>query len=86
MMETETPSIPREAPTYWLTRFFILRLLGFVYFFAFLSLAIQVLPLIGSNGLLPATSFLHSVQNYFGSKAGAVVTGASAGLLFNFSL
>jgi len=39
---------------YWLTRFAILRLLGFVYFFAFLSLACQVLPLIGSDGLLPA--------------------------------
>ncbi len=45
-------------PSYWLTRFLILRLLGFVYFFAFLSLATQVLPLIGSDGLLPADRFL----------------------------
>src|SRR5262249_6314513 len=29
-------------PTYWLTRFVLLRLLGFVYLFAFLSLATQV--------------------------------------------
>src|SRR2546421_6587567 len=72
-METHTQTIPREASTYWLTRFFILRLLGFVYFFAFLSLAMQVLPLIGDNGLLPAASFLHSLQNYFGSKTRAFI-------------
>ena len=33
-----------KQPTYWLTRLLILRLLGLVYFFAFLSLALQVLP------------------------------------------
>jgi lipase maturation factor len=55
-------------PTYWLTRFVILRLLGVVYFFAFLSLATQVLPLIGSHGLLPAGPFLDRVGDYFGSR------------------
>jgi len=40
---------------YWLTRFVFLRLLGIIYFFAFLSLVNQVIPLIGENGLLPAT-------------------------------
>jgi len=55
-------------PTYWLTRFVILRLLGFVYLFAFLSLATQVIPLIGSNGLLPAGSFLQRAGAYFGSR------------------
>ena len=44
--------------SYWLTRFLILRLLGFVYFAAFVSLAVQVLPLLGSNGLLPAQDWL----------------------------
>lgn len=48
----------KEKPQYWLTRFVFLRLLGFVYFFAFLSLATQVIPLIGENGLLPAKNFL----------------------------
>ncbi len=55
-------------PSYWLTRFVILRLLGIVYLFAFLSLATQVLPLIGSNGLLPAGLFLQRASNYFGSR------------------
>src|SRR5205823_4399838 len=55
-----------RAP-YWLTRFVILRLLGLVYFIAFLSLAQQVLPLIGADGLLPARLFLDRVQTHFGS-------------------
>lgn len=53
---------------HWLTRFLILRLLGFVYFFAFLSLATQVLPLIGHDGLLPADAFLDRVASAVGSR------------------
>ena len=56
-----------KRPTYWLTRFVILRLLGFVYFFAFLSLARQVLPLIGSHGLTPVGQFLENAREYHGS-------------------
>jgi hypothetical protein len=56
-------------PAYWLTRFLILRLLGLVYLVAFASLAAQVLPLIGRDGLLPATSFLDRVAAHFGSRA-----------------
>jgi hypothetical protein len=63
--------VARPAPTWWLTRFLILRLLGLVYAFAFLSLATQVLPLIGSHGLLPASAFLERVAEHFGSKAAA---------------
>lgn len=55
------------APSYWLTRFVLLRLLGLVYFFAFLSLATQVLPLIGSHGLLPVPLFLERAGKHFGS-------------------
>jgi hypothetical protein len=40
--------------SYWLTRFVILRLLGFVYAVAFLVAAQQLLPLIGEHGLTPA--------------------------------
>src|SRR5262249_10225991 len=57
----------RARPSYWLTRFVILRLLGFVYFFAFLSLARQVVPLIGHAGLLPAGLFLGRVRENQGS-------------------
>src|SRR6185295_2781113 len=55
------------APSFWLTRFVLLRLLGLVYFFAFLSLATQVLPLLGSHGLLPVPLFLERVGRHFGS-------------------
>ncbi|HWB59228.1 MAG TPA: lipase maturation factor family protein, partial [Chthoniobacteraceae bacterium] len=47
--------------SYWLTRFIILRLLGFVYLAAFVSLAVQVLPLIGSHGLEPAQDYIARV-------------------------
>jgi hypothetical protein len=61
--------LPREAATYELTRFAILRLLAFVYLVAFWSLARQVEPLIGSRGLLPASSFVESMRGELGSGA-----------------
>jgi hypothetical protein len=62
------PFPARPRPTYWLTRWLILRLLGFVYCFAFLSLATQVLPLLGHDGLLPADRFLERVAQHHGSR------------------
>jgi hypothetical protein len=56
---------PTGSEEYWLTRFVLLRLLGFVYFIAFLSLANQVLPLIGSRGLLPAARLFESDASFF---------------------
>ena len=56
--------------SYWLTRFVILRLVGLVYLAAFVSLARQVLPLLGSRGLLPAQDFLTLVRGRFGSATG----------------
>ena len=69
---------------YWLTRFVLLRFLGFVYFFAFLSLATQVIPLMGENGLLPATNFLDAVRSQFPTTQGAfgIEQGPSIGQLF----
>lgn len=57
----------------WLTRFVILRLLGFVYFAAFVSLAWQVRPLLGSRGLTPAERYLPRLQNYEGGREKAIV-------------
>jgi hypothetical protein len=57
-------------PTYWLTRFVILRLLGIIYAVAFLVAINQVVPLIGSNGLLPLGNYLNQVSAALGS-AGA---------------
>jgi len=63
----------KETKGYWLTRFVLLRLLGFIYFFAFLSLATQVIPLIGENGLLPADDYLDAIGSRFPSKIDAFV-------------
>ena len=72
-METEHgPDKPQHPKsTYWLTRFVLLRLLGAVYAVAFLIAAQQLVPLIGSHGLLPVGSFVDRVTAYFGSTWGA---------------
>ena len=59
--------------SYWLTRFVILRLLGFVYAVAFLVAAKQLVPLIGENGLTPATHFLNMVQTQLGSRSAGML-------------
>jgi hypothetical protein len=68
-VQTDEPALPAAIakPTYWLTRFVLLRLLGLVYAVAFLVLINQVRPLIGSDGLLPVGLFLERVRSYFGS-------------------
>ena len=70
---TETAALPPAKPTYWLTRFVILRLLGAVYLVAFLAAARQVVPLIGSHGLLPVSLFLDRVHNAYGSSSAGFV-------------
>jgi hypothetical protein len=57
--------------SYWLTRFVILRLLGFVYAVAFLVAAQQLVPLIGAHGLTPAAHFLERIRPQFESSAQA---------------
>lgn len=56
--------------TYWLTRFVILRLLGVVYAVAFLVSIHQILPLIGSTGLLPVSTYLRHINDAIGPSAG----------------
>lgn len=66
-------SLSWRTEDYWITRFAMLRLLGFVYAVAFLILINQGLPLLGSEGLTPATNFLSNhaqehnslIQAYF---------------------
>jgi hypothetical protein len=60
-LEQENP------PTYWLTRFMILRLLGVVYAVAFLVAINQLVPLIGNHGLLPVGNYLNLVSHSLGS-------------------
>jgi hypothetical protein len=73
---TEVRTIPpagTAGDSYWLTRFVLLRLLGAVYAVAFLVAAHQILPLIGSHGLLPVDSFLSRVQELLGSPLAGFV-------------
>ena len=57
----------RAGPTYWLTRFVLLRWLGIVYLFAFFAAARQLVPLIGADGLTPARLFVNAVRDDTGS-------------------
>src|SRR3954465_12917129 len=50
-----------EAPSYWLTRFWLQRSLGLIYFIGFLILLNQFRALCGSRGLLPVRLFLKRV-------------------------
>ena len=56
-------------PTYVLSRWLFLRLLGLVYLIAFASLAAQVRGLIGEHGLLPVGEYLERVRESYGDGA-----------------
>jgi len=71
------------STTYWLTRFMILRLLGIIYAVAFLVAINQVIPLIGSNGLLPLPYYLEYVRNALGSETSAFIRLPSIFWFFN---
>src|SRR5262245_28688841 len=59
----------RQTPSHVLTRWLFLRLLGFIYFFAFASFAVQITGLIGSHGILPIENLLREIQSNYGSRA-----------------
>ncbi len=61
-----------NRPTYWLTRFVILRLLGLIYAVAFLVLINEIVPLIGSDGLLPVGIYLKQISDAISSTDGFV--------------
>ncbi len=65
-----TFSIGRDSapPSYDLSRWVFLRLLGLIYFVAFLSLRVQIVGLIGANGILPAASYLHVIWSRLGTE------------------
>lgn len=67
----EASQTSANQPTYWLTRFVILRLLGVIYAVAFLVLINQILPLIGSDGLLPVGNYLRDISRSLGSNVAA---------------
>ena len=61
-------SLQGHRSTYWLTRYVMLRLFGFIYAIAFLVAINQILPLIGSHGLLPVSNYLNQVTFALGSR------------------
>ncbi|MBV9008264.1 MAG: lipase maturation factor family protein [Verrucomicrobia bacterium] len=63
--------LARGGAEYRLTRFVILRLLGFVYAIAFLVAINQLVPLIGHHGLTPADQYLELLRTHFGSSNAA---------------
>ena len=61
--------LSQEPPRFALSRGLFLRLLGFVYCVAFVSLAPQLAGLVGSDGLLPAAGYLERAYELWGSDA-----------------
>ena len=55
--------------SYIIARWLFLRLLGIIYFIAFVSLLVQLSGLIGSNGILPAENFLEAVRAGSGAES-----------------
>jgi hypothetical protein len=60
---------PPEPPTYLLSRWLFLRLLGAVYLIAFASLAVQITGLVGDHGIMPARPFLMEAHSLYGRDA-----------------
>ncbi len=56
----------REPTTYALVGWLFLRSLGCIYLIAFVSFGVQIVGLIGSNGILPAADFLQAVRERLG--------------------
>lgn len=66
-----TAWLEAQSRHYWLTRFIILRWVGFIYAVAFLCAAQQIVPLVGEHGLLPAGNYLDAVEHHARSRSGA---------------
>jgi lipase maturation factor len=60
-----SPSLVTFAGSRWL----FLRLLGVIYFIAFVSLAVQIAGLVGEHGILPVGEFLARVHQRYGASA-----------------
>lgn len=62
-------SIPPTTPRFALSRTFFLRLLAVVYLIAFGSLAVQIVGLVGTDGLLPVREYLDNARNALAPRA-----------------
>jgi hypothetical protein len=66
-----------DGSSFVLTRFLVLRLLGGVYFVAFLSAFVQGRALIGEHGLLPLQGYLTAVARVSGSRVAGFLSAPS---------
>lgn len=57
-----------ERTTLYFSCWLFLRVLGCIYFIAFLSLWVQIHGLVGSNGILPAEQYLAAVHQQIGTR------------------
>lgn len=60
---------PSTQISYYYTRGLFLRALAIVYFFAFASLAMQIIGLVGKQGILPAANFLSRIGEHIQTQA-----------------
>lgn len=58
-----------KRPTYHLASWLFIRGLGVIYLIAFTSLAVQVIGLLGSHGILPVSDYLSAWQRQLGASA-----------------
>jgi predicted DCC family thiol-disulfide oxidoreductase YuxK len=58
-----------RPPTYFWTRKWFLRSLGAIYLIAFISLWVQVIGLVGAEGILPVNQFLSAAYSQIGLHA-----------------
>jgi lipase maturation factor 1 len=58
-----------DRPTYYHARRWFLRTLGLIYLFAFVSFWTQADGLVGSEGIMPVTTWLDQERSHFGSEA-----------------
>ncbi len=72
-IEFQTTIQEPKPATYWLTRFMILRLLGVIYAIAFLVAINQLVPLIGSDGLLPVGIYFKQIREALGSTSAGFI-------------
>lgn len=57
-----------QPELYQISTHLFIRLLGFIYFFAFGAFLFQIRGLIGKQGILPIERFLSSIKNRFPNK------------------
>jgi len=58
-----------EIPSYHISRWLFLKLLGIIYFIAFTSFWVQWEGLVGENGILPVTEFFKQIGNRYGASS-----------------